>query len=275
MGWFNTVLDVASLGVQVSQLGQLSEMRQQGASSAVMQAILQQLRNQIFNFKQAAQSIVDAEATDPKAAAGAMRVVELRLNDSGISTDLFSDLNDKEYVANTYKFVTAQSQRLKIALPTAQQDELEVMAQKAHQLPEYGYYLDHLTELQDYKTAQANKGQFGFLNAGGGLVLGCSSLIVFAILVSIFGAIFRDAPLIGGIIGAVATFAIMIWAGRRAKLAKDSKKRLEELEKNVDIEYLQSLDQKFRGDKGEVERLRDDARESVNHFFGDSPLLPI
>lgn len=275
MGWLNTVLDVASLTVQVSQLGKLEDMRNQGATSAMMQAVLQELRNQIFNFKQAAQTIVDSEAADPKAAAGALRVVELRLNDSGISTDLFSDLNDKEYVAGTYKFVTSQSQRLKQQLPAAVQDEMEQMAHMAHQLPEYGYYLNHFDDFKRYLDAKLDKEKYGRLTAGGGLWLGCGTLLLLMVIGGFFATIFRKSPMTGLWIGGAIVLGIMFYVSRFARRGNDGKKIVAELEKRMDIEYLQTLDQKFQGNRSAVEAQQAAARDAIKKYFGDSPLLPV
>ena len=96
MGWLDNLLDVAGIGLGIAQLNQLNELKQQGASKTLVQAVLNDLRQQIFNYKQAAENILETEKKNPRAAAGAMCILKMRLQDSGITPNLFLDLNDKD-----------------------------------------------------------------------------------------------------------------------------------------------------------------------------------
>jgi hypothetical protein len=53
MGWLNTFVNVASAGANLAQLSKLEALKQQGADAAMIQAVLQALRNQLVdNFFQ-------------------------------------------------------------------------------------------------------------------------------------------------------------------------------------------------------------------------------
>src|SRR5688572_3332055 len=100
MSWIKMVLDVASLGVEIANTQKLEQLRRQGIVNTFTQNVIRELRDQIFNYKQMAESILTTEATSPKQASGAIKILEARFNTSGITPDLFSELSDKDYVAS-------------------------------------------------------------------------------------------------------------------------------------------------------------------------------
>ncbi len=269
MGWLNNLLDVASLGVELSQLGKLEELRKQGAAGAMVQAVLQQLRNQIFNYKQAAQTILDAENKETKVAAGAMRVLEMRLEESGISPDLFPDLNDKEYVAATYKFIRDNSARMRGQLAPENLNELDSMASAAYHLPGYSYYVSNYTDYANYKQAMLTKEKLGYLS---GPLSGCLLFFAAMFVIAVFFTIFQNMT--GLFVGAVVAAAGIIWGGRYFRQSREAKKTVKDLDEKLDIELYTKLDADFRGDLRRATILQNEAETRIKNFFGDSTLLP-
>jgi hypothetical protein len=277
MGWLNTVLDVANVGMNVAQLGQLNDLRKQGATSAAIQALLHALRNRIFEFKQSAQSIVDTESAEPKVSAGALRVLEMRLEDSGITPDLFSDLNDKEYVASTYRFIQANSARMRAQLSPAEIGELESMADAARLVPEYKEYVDNYSDLQRYKEARENMEKLGGLtNPIVSNGIGCLTIVFGFLLIWLFASVFNNIGA-GIIIGGAVSVGVAIWVGGFLRKGKNAKKAIAELENNLEIESLMKLDNKYGGSLKKIKALYKDAKNQIDVFFhlsSDAEHLP-
>src|SRR5690606_35725834 len=89
----------------------LKELQMQGAAIALIEALIKELRNQIFNFKQTAEAILVNEAETPVIAAGAMKLLERRLLESGITPDVFQEITDKEYTATVIRLIRENSDR--------------------------------------------------------------------------------------------------------------------------------------------------------------------
>lgn len=276
MGWINTVLDVATLGAEIAQVGRLDDLKKQGATAALIQAVLQEIRNQIFNYKQAAQAILEQESTSPKLVAGAMRLLELRLESSGITPDMFPELSDKEYVANTIKFITDNRQRIVGQFSVEERNEIESMARAAQRLPEYRYYIDNQANYVDYKNAKVDYERAGplangVISAG----LGCVLFIAATFVVGIFASLFPKSPTVGMAIGLIVSLVGIYLIGKRVRKGKEAKKRMEALDKELDLILLERLDHEFGGDQQKAIDLRNQAAEMVKDFFGDSPMLPV
>jgi len=276
MSWLNTMLGAANLGMEIAQVGQLNSLKQQGVVSEIIQEIQRELRNQIFNYRKAAEEILEYPNTQTRIKAGAMRLLELKLQDSGITTDLFDQLQDKEYVDSTYKFIHQNGFQLKNELSLEESSEADEMAMTAHRIPEYSYYIDHRDELLEYEKAKDVTKSLGFLSKffvekG----LGCLVFIVFIISVLLFGYIFVDNFTLGIIIGVVVGLIVAIWFRRQVNKSKSAKKKMEELEQNLDLELLMALDREFGKDLVKARNAKQAAESQVRQFFGESPFLPI
>src|SRR5262249_24889668 len=124
MGWLDIAFDAAMLSTQISQRNKLQQLQAQHAEAAMIQAVVQVLRQEIFKFKQTGEEIVAVATTYPKQAAGALEILCQRFQQAGLVPDLFPELGDKEYVATTTRYLRDQRQRLFMQLAPA--DQLEV-----------------------------------------------------------------------------------------------------------------------------------------------------
>lgn len=273
MGWLNTLFDVANFSVEMYNLNQLHQLRNQGAAAQFIEAVLKELRARIFYYNQTAQNILEAEASEPRTAAGAMRVLELRLLDSGITPDLFQgvSLADMKAVDDTYRLIQTNSRRMCEQLSPEEQEALNRMAAQADNLPEYAYYLsqygDYLKYLQaksDYEgsTWMASKGTMagvGCLLFGGALVIG---MTVFA-----RAAAMQWILLIGAVV-------LIFMIGGKARAVQNGKKTMEELAPKLDLEQLAKTHAQFQGNREAVQQAYDAAQAEVRAYFGSSALLP-
>jgi hypothetical protein len=276
MGWVSTVFNIASLSLEAAQLSKLNDLTQQGVASNVIQAVYQELRNQIFNYKQAAEEILDTQSNTPKSTAGAMRLLELRLLNSGITSDIFTSISDKEYVASTHKFIKENSKRLRESLLPADVEEVDRMAQSALRLPQIDYYIEHCEDLDNYETGKEVINRMGFLsNFFVREGIGCLSLVAASVIIGIFAALFGENYAVGIVLGIVVWAVSMIWIGGKVKESKAARNTVKELEEKLDLDLLFALDTEFEQDRNKAIKTKQDFELLVNNFFKDHHLLSI
>ena len=282
MGWLNTFVNVASFGAEVAQLSKLEALKQQGAEAAMIQAVLQALRNQIFQYNQAAKEILTVEEQNPKLAAGGMRVLQLRLEDSGIKPEMFPDLSDKEYVANTFRTVRENSSRLWQQLPEETRAEVASAAEAAEDLPRYEYYLMHYDAAQELKAAvpiyEKYKGRDNCLVRSGSGLLG-----VFVAPLLLFGCALMAGDMMGErAAGLLSCVALLAWFGVLFGIFKlnnvpaynEAKKTIQQYkDSDIDLDRFVYLEKEFGVDKTAVINMRDQAEKLVDNFFQGTQFL--
>lgn len=282
MGWLDVIevgLDVANVAINVNNAAKLEAMRQQGAAAALVQAVLQELRNQIFQYKQAAENILNSAWVESKQAAAAMRFLEIELQESGITVEMFPDLMDKEYAANTIRLIQDNSRRMLGMLPMAEQAEIKEVAFAASQLPECNYYLTHYREWTSYTEAQEVVAIYGPRNSASNkftfVISGCFVLmvlltLVFSIVDGMEGGlgILLIVLVLGGSIWGVTAVNSWMNAGGYNK----AKETVAETEKKLDVSRFKTLASQL-GSKFEAEAKQRAYQKKVEDFFaGTNPL---
>jgi ribosomal protein S27E len=278
MGWFNTMLNVATAASSAYSASQLHAMRKQQAEAALIQAVLAHLREQIFRLKQMAESALSLEAESPKLAAGALSVVELHLHNSGITPDLFPDLADKEYAMQTVRLVVNHKRRLMAQLTPAEQAEVQQLVAVAQRMPDYNYYLENyddsrrLAEATDTVTRYASRNscsaQIGLLTYG---FVGI--LIIMTLFANLFsgGDWSSDWSGVGLLLGAGVGVAGLLYLARgmHAEEYRRAKKVVDELKDKIDLARFTALDNEFGG-PARARQLRQEAERFAAAFFGES-----
>lgn len=277
MGWFNTMLNVATAASSAYSATQLHSLRQQHAEAAAIQAILAHLRNQVFQLKQMAESALSLEAESPKVAAGALSVVEMHLQNSGITPDLFPDLADKEYAAQTVRLVANNMHRLTAQLTSAERTEVQKLVAVARRLPDYNYYLEHYSDGR--RLAEASEIVARYAGRNGCLArMALFTYILFGLplLGWMFGGIggsgFSSAGFWFGIILGGAGLVLWLRAMHGWEYSK-AKKVVDELAKKIDVDRFKALDQEL-GDAERARQLQTHAQAVVDAFFENRPLPP-
>lgn len=290
MSWVNTLLDIGILSMQVNQKQKLEQLQSRQIEAAMMQTVVQALREYIFKFKQAAEEIVRAENQNPLVAAGAIRILEARLLDFGIAPEMFPDLSDKEYVASTIRLIRDNSNRMTKALPVSDQEVISQVVEASLHLPEYNYYVDTYQKVQKYQEAKKSYKSLEALNSG------CLMTVVWLFLFG-FTAFFCSsvAAIVGGIIsdGLVGLFGIIGFLGSVALLVfaisqfrtkfmrpdefKQAHKVVKDFENQVDLKQFQEIEKKLGTDLTKVQGMQEKAEAILSSFFGNSTfdqLLP-
>jgi hypothetical protein len=276
MGWLdvlNVGLGVANVAVNVSNASKLEQLQAQGAAAALIQAVITELRDQIFKFKQAAEAILASEAQSTKVAAGAMQLLELRLQDSGINPDLFRELSDKEYAASTIRLIRDNSSRLLGQLPDAERGEVTRVAAIASHLPKYNYYLANYSEgkrLQEaaYTVAEYAPRNSCLVQIGLVLYVYPGIGIPIGVMISLFGN--SLGIILGLAVWVAGLVAIMRWMNARGY--RQAKKLLDDSKNKLDLEQFNALDRELGGED-KTRRSQAEAQRLVQDFFGSSQLL--
>ena len=269
-------LDLAGLAVSANNAMKLEEMRQQGADAAAVQTIINVLRNEIFKFKEASEAILEVEEKDPKLAAGAMRLLQEQVSDSGIEPELFFDLSDKEYASKTIRLINKESERLVSQLPPADVKEIDRLIETVSPLDDYSYYLTHYDKTenlhQNIELAEKYGQGAGCLVKIGilmyfypGLLLPASFVITFS---NWFGLLLS---LLACGAWAYGLYRLIKWMPTRQ--SENARKHLQKLEKQVDIKRLALLDIAYEGNRATIQGKLDEAQLMIKEFFGDSQYL--
>jgi len=273
MSAFNTLLNLASLGTHISMATKLEEMRRHGETAAVINAMLNEIRSQIFSYNEAAKNILEATVS-PKEAAGAMLLLEMRLKASGLTPVLFPDLKDKEYVSNTTRFIQSKAAALKAELSAEEQQEAQSIVTQAFQLPDYNYYLDHYYRLKEYEEAlPASTGASGCIRTIG-FMLVAIGLYFFLMFFIVFG----NSSVTNSLIATLLIIGVSAVAGGIFMVSNNKKKTgakelVEKIKGEIDVERLKELDQRFYNNIENVTKLRKKAQNDIKQFFSNSKLL--
>lgn len=272
MGTLDTLIGVANLGANLASANKLHQMTQDGTAAAMMQAVIKAARDEIFQYSEKAKDILSLSEQYPKEAAGAMRLLNMQLQDSGLTPDIFPDLSDKEYMSNTMRFIRENSSALKEKLPPDEQAEVDKLANIVTRLPEYNYYVDHYDNLQKYreylpKSKETNAEKIGTLSLVFGIVL-----LLYGLCGLSFGGDWL--PAIIAVIGLPALLYGIYWL-RKGKKTSKAKMIIRKIKKETNLEQMEALDKQFKGNIQEITQIRDDDETTLRRFFGNSPLLSV
>ncbi len=274
MGWLDLVLGAASASASMYNASQLETLRKQGAEGALIQAIIQYLREQIFEFKQMTEEAVAIEAQSAKIAGGAISVVELRLLSSGITPDLFQELGDKEYAKNTVRLIGENKRRLLGMLSADEQNEVGRVAAAAARLPDYNYYVSNFDVGRRLMEATSAIAKYETRNGcmfNTALSLGYTFVGLPAAIILFGSSIDWNIGVVVGVGVWLAGFvAIIIW--QHAGEYKAAKKTMEEIKDKVNLPRFMALDKELGG-KDHAQQLQQTAQALVMPFFGDARLL--
>lgn len=274
MGTLDTILNVASLATEIHIASQVAEMRRDGTARAELQMYLKQLRDEIFQYNETKKDLLELEAENPKAAAGGMRFLETRLENSGITPDLFIEIADMQFAADVKRSIRSEAQRLSALLTPTERDEIERVVQVAWQLPDYEYYLENSDRIDEYRAALKKTRYMprGLTDTAAGIFkmgFGAAAVILSIAMIAI-GA--SEGCLIGlvllAILGGVAYLNLYA-----LKQHQDAHSLISSTEAEVDINRYESLEKQYGRNREAVRRKYDEARRALNSLFGDAGLL--
>lgn len=275
MSWLRALeigLDIANVAVNVSNSAQLSELRRMGASSERRIRVAAELRNQVFNFRQAADAALSSESDSVFRTAIAMRLLEQRLLDSKISPNDFDNFSDKEYVHSVVRHIQDSAQRLYDACSPFEQQEIPNLVNTILRLPDYKYFIEKHADYTELKRAKKVVDQLsdrnssgtgfglGWLKVGSAIYLGFYAYLS----QSVFTGILMLAIWIAGYIG------LSKW--QNSDKYKSANLTYTTLNSRMNANQMASLEREF-GSLERVQLLHEDAERSLRTIFG-SALTP-
>lgn len=281
MSWLKAIgigLDLADAYIAEQNAKKLKELQMQGAAIALIEALIKELRNQIFNFKQTAEAILVDESETPVIAAGAMKLLERRLLESGITPDVFQEITDKEYTAAVIRLIRENSDRMLRGLSKEEQVEINHVASVASRLQDYEFYVENYQkgkELQKATEVVATyKNRQGCLPIVG-LILYFYPGIAFPFLFAVMLGGGSDAgQSIVGFIGlglwTWGLIGILKW--KNGGGYKDANNVIKKHGEDFNLAYFNSLEKEL-GDVQEIKKRHNEARRIAGNFFGESSLL--
>ena len=286
MSWTSTLVDLGIISVQISQLKRLEQLQRQNAEAALIQVVVQALRNEIFKYREAAREILDAEAAMPEIAAGAMGILHERFRMVGFSPDSFPDLKEKEYVAATARLIRKERERLLQQLEPAQRDAVRSIVKAATYLPSLDYYVNYYETISNYRQALASREKLKWRKNGClqvSVMLGLLILlptitsIIFGAMGSLLGeevsSLARGVGAGTGLVMFLVTFVYINNSVFRSAEAARAGRQIRDFERsNVDLEYFETLEKRYGTDYGRVAAARDTALRQIERFFGDTDL---
>lgn len=263
MSWLTNLIKLANEGLESSRLSK------------------SELRDQIFNLSQMAHEVLSGEEEAPQLAAGAMKLLELHLQKAAITPDRFTEISDKEYVANTMRLIHDNAARLTRKQPASGQTEIQQMASSVVHLPDYTYFVEHYDQVHEYrrllpqrqKVEAAGQAQTASVVVGGvavgGAVLLFGPFLCFGLLGVLYGMAegYSMAWLLGGgmlLIPVVWGFALRRQRAQAAELAG----RIHAIESSVNLERFGRIERELGGNYPQVVGLQKQTRAEMERFFG-------
>lgn len=266
---------VADMAIATSNVSQINEMRREGEAAALIQAMLQELRNQIFTFNESAKDIFARWDESPRISAGAMALLKFQLDRSGITPDLFMDLGDKEYAASTHRSMRENVDKMLAVLPDEDKLEIDKMLEAAKYVTQSNYYLEHHDKVAEMREKKATIEKLKPRN-------GCSVQLAFllgflvlawgigAAIVSSAGRIDTGTTmlLLGGVL--VGMIGVNIW--QSSNTLREAERRFNELDDKFNIKKYESIEQQLGKMQMRVQKRHEDNQAIIQQFFGDSQL---
>jgi len=281
MSTFRTLLSLASLGVVAAQYNQLQNLQQQGADQAayqeLMQEVLEQIRDDIFKFRQAAKEIVELSESEPRIAAGAMTMLADQLDRSGITPELLPDLKDKEYTADTLRMIHKERERLLGQISEVERSEIIDLVHITAELPDFSYYLAYYDQVGEYRLLEQKQKKY---KSQAGCVGGANMTIALigvgvtglTVLMLICAVVSTGEGLLW-LLGSIVTLVVLIIAA--SKITNDRSnaaaidKQMAVITADLDLNYYKGLEIRLGTSIERVQEMYDAAAQQIDRFFGE------
>lgn len=274
MSIWNTLFTVANIGVTAANYSQLQELKEQQNQSQIGAVLIQMARDMLFNFKQGADTVLSHESVNPKLAAAKLQMLNLGLEDIGITPQLFPDLSDKEYAASTIKHITSNQQRLESLLSPEEREEIEITIQAVQIHQDAEYVFNHYEAVEEYRQAKV---VFDELAGRNGCLATIGLILLFYPGILLPGVIFFESQAAGILVFliwlSIVVVALRFRSRKRYKEAKKTVEALDEME--VDLERFEWLEEQLGvEDKKDIESRLAFANDRIEQFFG-TPLANV
>lgn len=101
LDWLNLGLNVVDTAISLNNSKKISQLQAQGASEAIVQAVLNELRQLIFDSREKLKAIEPHAQDHPLAAFTLASLIGWRFESIGLTPRMFPEFRDKEFVSET------------------------------------------------------------------------------------------------------------------------------------------------------------------------------
>lgn len=271
MGWGDVIsigLGLGNMAVNAGNASTLQQMKMQQAGEALMREFQSMLRNGIFNLNQTAEEVLRSEPAAPLKAAGAMRILDHQVSTLGLTPDLFTELTDKKFAADTTGLIRNNNGRMYAALDKDGQVQVDQLLEFIRRLSDIHYYLEKAGDVARLRSASmVDTNSAGIFQDKG--CLAAIGLYLFAGLVFLMSAeLGMLISLAAFIFGLVSFFK---YQGKKREFEK-VKKTVSELESEIDMQRFVALESQYKT-PDEARQAQQRAEQYIERFFGDYTLL--
>jgi len=162
MSWLTVLFDVTDIAIGVNNAYKIGQLKQQKQTAEALQALYQAMMDYVFRASQIYDDIMYHKSKRPIAVAATMFYLELELEKSGITPDLFNNITDKEYVASTKRKIQHTRELLLEHFTPEQRELAAVTGDALHDIEDIvfvvGHYEDAIT-LADLKSRKEGHNQ--------------------------------------------------------------------------------------------------------------------
>lgn len=155
LDWINFGLGVANAANSISNARKLEQMQQQGAAQAILESIITELRNIVFDSRERLRALEPHIATDPMPVYALALTVGHRFQALEISPRIFPEFKDKEFVQATLAQLDQLYQATKSKLSAEQIAQAEKCASALTQMPLLEKAIETQIAQEELQKAQA------------------------------------------------------------------------------------------------------------------------
>ncbi len=274
MGWLDTALDADSATQAAITVSTIEELIEEEAAVSELEALSVTLKQTLVNLRSAAEELSGRTDLPLKIIAGGMILLEMRLQESRITTEHFYNQADKDYADAAVQLIRGQGNRLITQLTSADQDEVRDMVLNARRMADYGYFVDHFKDGDDLMAAADIIDILGWRNSLGGLlILWIGFILILIGLATIPIIMLMNGQDISGYIGFVFLVIIavvgFIFTSRwiKANDFKTAMAVINEFGDRIDIDRFETIYKELNGNKNRAVGFQKSAQVVVEKFF--------
>lgn len=275
MSWFNTLLNTASVGLDIVGLSKIEQIRQQGETRLVEQIAIKEIRDQVYELKRLSMHWLNQESSLSNfKLTGLLGLLKTEIDRVGITPDLFGKFEDKEYCANTLDTIQGNFDRLYKLLSNKEKEKLNQIQSCAQELPKYDYYVKNYTIAQQLWEANKTLPHLALRNYWGLKLIYIYLLIPLSIIPYVGGGllslIFGDNLFfIGVIFGVLIDFLLLIefWSWLAPLKYRKARKTRKKYKERINLEYFLELDMKYHGEYQAIQEKRKKANIKLDTFL--------
>lgn len=146
MGWFDTLINIGDFALSYQSVSKLGELVKQGQEIEV--DILKEIKEIIFKYKSSAKKIVASKEKNQFISAIALNFLNKKFEDLAITSEIFPDFSDKEYVDDTKEYLLKESKILLEEIDFKKRDEAIRCTNLLFVYFELDFYLNNFYEIR-------------------------------------------------------------------------------------------------------------------------------